>query len=585
MQFHLKGCSYKNVPQSDRCFEAKQYDDEDDSDEEYVTPAERGEPPVLVAVRSYGDGFVSYYGDVNCELPTTKLISAFVTVPRKRPPCSWDAERNVNRAMQAKENGNKAFREGNFRHALSFYNEAQKHLDPIANRRKQECSKVLGNIAECRLKLNQWPEAIEASTKALELDPSNVKGHYRRARAHLMAARDDINALKKHGNVQAPAISHLHDLSVKLSEYALLESEAPAEPNGSSSGKRSIGLLSKSASELRELGNEKFKSKMYDFAISYYEAALVVGPSNDSDHVKILCNLSLCYNRKEDWPLAVKTANDALEINPNAEKALLRRAQAYVRMDKGKEAKADLKRLESLPGVPKRELRALSDELKNVTDDGEEQQESSSRNGPSGPPINVSMESITQYHVDRPRNAWSSKLGQRERYEWLADCYRMRVDDEYSYMDDVRSGSIYDPGHSADSIMVDFLIFCKLAVARDVLPSEWDWSEFLNLAANNLKFTFGKADAQEKYGVENFFNGFLESGRSLRFTAKEIYISDFTKPDEDNEFYESMSQRVKAQFYGNSDVFVFNNAGTMFAEVGGRSVWNRFWRQIEQRLR
>ena len=114
----------------------------------------------------------------------------------------------------------------------------------------------------------------------------------------------------------------------------------------------------------------------------------------------------------------------------------------------------------------------------------------------------------------RNPSAWADGLGQKKQREWLVDCYRMRLDDEYALEGDVRGGSLYDQSEP-DEIVQDFLVFCRLAKEKGVLPEGWNWSKFLDTAAELLPYAFEKSDAQEKYGGENVF-AFVTGGRSLR---------------------------------------------------------------------
>ncbi|KAJ3061850.1 hypothetical protein HK102_008962, partial [Quaeritorhiza haematococci] len=85
--------------------------------------------------------------------------------------------------------------------------------------------------------------------------------------------------------------------------------------------------------------------------------------------------------------------------------------------------------------------------------------------------------------------------------------------------------SLYDvDDQNKDGIVADFLIFCKFAVKRGVIPTSpaWDWSEFLRIARPLPPFAFEKSDAKEKYGSENVFS-VLMGGRSLRYTGEQIY--------------------------------------------------------------
>ena len=78
------------------------------------------------------------------------------------------------------------------------------------------------------------------------------------------------------------------------------------------------------------------------------------------------------------------------------------------------------------------------------------------------------------------------------------------------------SHCLYD-GSEASEIAQDFLFFCRLAKDRRVIPANWSWSQFLNLASELLTFAFDKSCAREKYGRENIFSPMIGSGRSLRW--------------------------------------------------------------------
>lgn len=50
--------------------------------------------------------------------------------------------------------------------------------------------------------------------------------------------------------------------------------------------------------------------------------------------------------------------------------------------------------------------------------------------------------------------AWSQGLNSCQRHEWLVDCYRMRLDDDYAWGGCNLHG-LYDPDHSPMSVMQD----------------------------------------------------------------------------------------------------------------------------------
>uniref|UniRef100_A0A0G4HLW5 MYND-type domain-containing protein n=1 Tax=Chromera velia CCMP2878 TaxID=1169474 RepID=A0A0G4HLW5_9ALVE len=127
-----------------------------------------------------------------------------------------------------------------------------------------------------------------------------------------------------------------------------------------------------------------------------------------------------------------------------------------------------------------------------------------------------------------PPSSWASGLSEDQRYEWLVDCYRMRADDDYAWGGGNMHGlysAACDEGEEANlTIASDFLIFCRLAVRHEVVPSPWNWGKFLKKAAGMLGFAFEKEDAKEKWGGENVFSAMM-GGRSLRATGEVVYGS------------------------------------------------------------
>jgi hypothetical protein len=121
-----------------------------------------------------------------------------------------------------------------------------------------------------------------------------------------------------------------------------------------------------------------------------------------------------------------------------------------------------------------------------------------------------------------------------EQATWLVDCYRMRIDDEYTVAGGNRVGP-NDPYRTPASVWAHALVFARLAVARGVLASppavllpEF-WPSFTQRLAAVMFQAFGKEDAKRVYGRENVFT-VMSGGRSLRFTAEMIYDSGVQGP-------------------------------------------------------
>jgi hypothetical protein len=102
-------------------------------------------------------------------------------------------------------------------------------------------------------------------------------------------------------------------------------------------------------------------------------------------------------------------------------------------------------------------------------------------------------------------SSWAKGLDHLAAAEWFIDYYRMRVDDDYAWRDILRSGSLYDPGHTKQTIAADFLVFCHLARFVGAVPVDnWDWVSCLDTFGHLLHYAFEKSDAGINMGVKTF---------------------------------------------------------------------------------
>lgn len=123
-----------------------------------------------------------------------------------------------------KEEGNELFKDGNFAHAAMRYVKALSHASKffdLTPSDQEEVDKLklslYLNLAQCYLKLEQWPKAIANCRDALAIDPANPKALYRRAVAYekeknIDAAVADIKLALKH----APEDKAIAKLDEKL---------------------------------------------------------------------------------------------------------------------------------------------------------------------------------------------------------------------------------------------------------------------------------------------------------------------------------------------------------------------------------
>ncbi|KAI3466052.1 hypothetical protein Pfo_022715 [Paulownia fortunei] len=87
----------------------------------------------------------------------------------------------------------------------------------------------------------------------------------------------------------------------------------------------------------RARGNDLFKSERFTEACSAYGEGLRLDPSNSV----LYCNRAACWYKLGQWELSVDDCNQALRIQPNYIKALLRRASSNSKLERWSEAVRD----------------------------------------------------------------------------------------------------------------------------------------------------------------------------------------------------------------------------------------------------
>lgn len=87
----------------------------------------------------------------------------------------------------------------------------------------------------------------------------------------------------------------------------------------------------------RARGNDLFKSERFTEACAAYGEGLRLDPSNSV----LYCNRAACYYKLGMWERSVDDCNQALYIQPNYMKALLRRAASYSKLERWVDAVRD----------------------------------------------------------------------------------------------------------------------------------------------------------------------------------------------------------------------------------------------------
>ena len=132
------------------------------------------------------------------EIPDKDTITVMLHGFKSRPATYLlSAEEKLRIASDNKERGVSLFKGGDIEYAFKRFSKALKYLilmlpereiaseiKPYFRQLRWQC---YSNMAACQLKFNSYNFVIENCTKALALDPNNVKCLYRRAQAYMQS--------------------------------------------------------------------------------------------------------------------------------------------------------------------------------------------------------------------------------------------------------------------------------------------------------------------------------------------------------------------------------------------------------------
>ena len=111
--------------------------------------------------------------------------------PKKKEKWELSTEEKIAEAIKYKDKGTEAFKEKNYNDAIDNYSEGAELVD---NENGDGATIFIAcklNIAQCYINLKDYPNAIEASSKVLAKEPTNVKALYRRAVARNVIGMPD----------------------------------------------------------------------------------------------------------------------------------------------------------------------------------------------------------------------------------------------------------------------------------------------------------------------------------------------------------------------------------------------------------
>ena len=393
--------------------------------------------------------------------------------------------------------------------------------------------------------------------------------------------------------------------------------------------------------EAKEQGNEHFKAGRVEEALGSYHRALTVfsdrkgGPEQRLEKSKLMANRAECQLRLELWEAAEKSAANALALDAANAKARFRRARALTELGGEPNLKASLDELEELKRAStngalgraetllqrrvvkeradlKKAHQRASDGLKKAFASGnaglisKEEVEDKIRNG-SKSEIEERIAALSDRDAStftadpKDPSGWCDQLFDlkksgpvlaQTRYAWLVDVYRTRVDDDgpekcgKSFVH-----GLMDDSCSAASVVLDFLVFCKLAVTNGVIASAeqwtwWRWAAFLEEASLML----GKAFEPKKCNAELRYGAKMGDGERLREVGRLVYddanadpalgaSASYTKARA--ELHAACWQEGGVDKKGRKQhLFTFDRHPAAFIRVGGSFLWQAFLTKV-----
>jgi tetratricopeptide (TPR) repeat protein len=213
-----------------------------------------------------------------------------------------------------KQKGNEAFKAGDHAKAIEFYTYATE-MDP-------NNPIFYTNRSFAYFKMGKFDKSLRDAEKSIKKDSNWAKGHYRAGMA--------LMELERYKDAEA-SFKNAYNIDPKPDFKSAAQKAKAAMMEG-----MSVAEIIKSEA------NEHFKAGNIDEAIKGYTEALkntVEGEENM--RADILANRAAC-NRQLYMPdKVIEDCTEALSLNPNHFKALVRRGQAYESMEKYKKALAD----------------------------------------------------------------------------------------------------------------------------------------------------------------------------------------------------------------------------------------------------
>jgi len=249
-------------------------------------------------------------------------------------------------AEQWKNKGNEYYSQRNWPEAIVAYTKA---IDLFPSNHA-----YYTNRAAAYANSSQWEKSLMDAQKSLQLNSSWVKGHFRSGVAYLELKKydDAISSLQKACNLE-PGNDELKKY-LSQAEQGKKQSQAKPAPQQSKPQQQSSSApqqqqkpqstATTTAGKAKEEGNEHFKLGKIPQAIESYTRAINLS-TDPNEKATIYSNRAACYVQLYEPQKVVADCTECLNVQPNNLKALIRRGLAYESLEKYKMALEDLQKV------------------------------------------------------------------------------------------------------------------------------------------------------------------------------------------------------------------------------------------------
>lgn len=280
------------------------------------------------------------------------------------------------------------------------------------------CARFKITKAECLAYLGRYSEAEFNANDVLNIDKQNVDAMY--VQAICLYYQDNIDLAFKHFQ---QVLRYAPDHTKALNKY-----------------KRAKLLKQK-----KEEGNSAFKAENFKEAYALYTEALLIDPQNTKTNAKLHFNKATVAAKLKRLSESINECNEALKLDMNYLKALLRRAACYMELQEYKDAVQDYERAYKID--KSRENKRLLHEAKMALKKSERKDYYKilgiNKDASTDDIKKAYRKRAMEYHPDRHANASEGEKKEQEKMF-------KEVGEAYGILSDPKKRSRYDNGHSLD---------------------------------------------------------------------------------------------------------------------------------------